>query len=342
MTNWSCLLLICGACGTAPSTSGDDVMSPPDAPAGDRSPLERCLQDGGSLHELWSVANQHGPVTSIVAGSLVVVGGEDGSVKQWSVEGDEPAYGTPFTTAGAPVGAVALSTDGNVLAATRQGEVAEWRLADAMPARTTTITDAELSALAVSGDGAVAIAGTATGQLIAIDRASGTTSQLTSTLWGAWSVAFAAGNRLYTAGHFYGTPQIERRAADAPADAVDVWNDHARNAHVRAIAIDGEATRLVAAGDGFVATFAADELAAGPRALGELAEHQAVGVVLLTGGTLFVTAGSEGTLRVWNAETAALLATLSIAAPSGIAADTAGTRLYTSGPDGLLHAFGCD
>jgi hypothetical protein len=55
-----------------------------------------------------------------------------------------------------------------------------------------------------------------------------------------------------------------------------------------------------------------------------------------------VTAGSEGTLRVWNADTAKLVATLPIAAPIGIAADNAGTRLFTSGADGRLHAFGCE
>jgi hypothetical protein len=165
---------------------------------------------------------------------------------------------------------------------------------------------------------------------------------LISTLWGVGAIAYAPGNRLYTAGHWYGQPQIERRIADAPGEAPDVWLDKMRGGHVNALAIDGEAKHLVAAGDGFVATFAPDSIAAGPSAITGLEDHMAVGAVMLPGGALFVTAGSEGTLRVWNTEAATLVKTLSIAAPIGVAADTAGTRLYTSGADGRLHAFGCD
>lgn len=338
MKNWHWLVLLCGACGGDPSTmAGDDVVDPPRTV----SALERCVLDGGSLKELWSVGNQHGPVRSIVAGSLVVLGSQDGSVKQWSVDGDEPAYGKPFTTAGAPVAAMALSSDAHILAATEQGEVAEWRLADASAARTTTIADAQLSALAVSPDAALAVTGTTAGELLAVTRATGAMTQLESTLWGVSSVGFAAGDRLFTAGHWYSTPQLERRSAAEPVPALDVWNDKVRQGHVRSFALDPAATLLAAGGDGFVATFAPDALAGGPRAITDVAGHTAVGTVMLPGAALFVTAGSEGTLRVWNAETAALVATLPIAAPIGIAADTDGTRLFTSGADGRLHAFGC-
>lgn len=338
MRTWHCLLLVCAACGTNPSNGGggDDVVDPPVT----MSALERCVEGGGSLAELWSAGNQHGPVTSIVAGALVVLGSQDGSVKQWTVDGDEPSYGLPFTRAGAPVAAMALSAE-HILAATEQGEVAEWKLSDASAARTTTIADSELSALAVSRDATRAVTGTTTGQSVVIDRATGATTPLESTLWGVHAISFAAGEHLFTAGHWYGAPQVERRAADAPIAVVDEWSDRQRQAHVRAVATDADATLLVAAGDGFVATFAPDQLAAGPIAITELAEHAAVGALVLPGGTLFVTAGSEGTLRVWNAKTAALVATLPIAAPIGVAADTAGTRLYTSGPDGRLHAYGC-
>src|SRR5687768_1394980 len=114
MRNWHCLLLVCAACGSdaGVDTRADAGMEDggTDTPL-DASALEECLLDGGTLTELWAVNNQHGPVTSIVAGSLVVLGGEDGSVKQWSVDGDEPAYGKPFTTAGSPVVALALSSE---------------------------------------------------------------------------------------------------------------------------------------------------------------------------------------------------------------------------------------
>lgn len=339
MRNWYGLLGLLFACGSDGTRTGDDMEMPIDPQA---SALERCLVEGGTLKELWSVNNQHGPVASIVAGDLVVLGGEDGSVKQWSIDGDEPLYGQPFTTSGAPVAALAFASDGHVLAATRQGELAAWRLADATAASMTTIENVELSALAVTDDAARAVTGTSTGELFVVDRATGATTELVSTLWGVDTIRFAAGDRLFTAGHWYATPQIERRVGSTPVDVVDVWNDQQRIGNVRALAVDAGATVLVAAGDGFVATFSPDELAAGPRAITQAAFHTAVGAVLLPGRSLFVTAGTEGTLRVWNTETLELLAQLQIAEAIGIAADTDGTRLFTSGPDGRLHAFGCE
>jgi hypothetical protein len=337
MKNWHGLAVMLAACGgDSTMMMGDDIVDPPKTV----SALEKCVLDGGTLKELWSVGNQHGPVRSIVAGSLVVLGAQDGSVKQWSIDGNEPAYGRPFTTAGAPVAALALSSDAHILAATEHGQVAEWRLADAGAARTTTVADAQLAALAVSPDAADAVIGTTSGQLRAVVRATGAMTTLSTTLWGV-SAAGYAGERLYTAGHWYGTPQLERRIAIEPNVALDVWNDQMRQGHVRSFALDAEATRLAAGGDGFVATFLPDDLAAGPLALTDVADHTAVGTVVLPGGALFVTAGSEGTLRVWSAESAAPVAMLTIAAPIGVAADTAGTRLFTSGPDGRLHAFGC-
>lgn len=344
MKNWHCLLLVCAACGSdTGSSAGVDAGADDggiDPPLG-VSKLEACLLDGGTLTELWVVNNQHGPVTSIVADSLVVLGGQDGSVKQWSIDGDEPTYGKPFTTAGSPVVALALSSDAHVLAATQQGAVPAWRLSDASAADTMTIIDAQLSALAVSPDATRVIVGTASGQLFDATRATGAKTPLESSLWGVDAIAFGAGDRLFTAGHWYGTPQIDRRAAADPVAAPDVWNDKQRNGHVRAVATDADARLLVAAGDGFVATFTPDELAAGPRAITDAADHTAVGAVLLPGGALFVTAGSEGTLRVWSAETAESVTTLSVAEPIGLASDTDGTRLFTSGADGKLHAFGC-
>ena len=335
------LVLVVAACGTNPMAGddmgGDDTVDPP----GQLSALEKCVIDGGTIKELWSVGNQHGPVRSIVAGSLVVLGSQDGSVKQWTVDGDEPSYGRPFTMQGAPVAAMALSPD-HILAATEQGQVAEWTLADAKPAGMTTIADVTLSALGLSLDATRAVTGTTSGELFVVDRMGGAMTQLTSTMWGVDAITYAAGNRLYTAGHWYSTPQLERRLADSPIETPDMWNDRDRQGKVRAVAIDKDAKRLVAAGDHFVATFAPDYIAAGPTVITDVPEHTAVGAVLLPGAALFVTAGSEGTLRVWNAETAAAVGgALTIPAPIGIAADTAGTRLYTSGADGRLHAFGC-
>jgi WD40 repeat protein len=299
------------------------------------------LLDGGKLKELWSVGNQHGPVRAIVAGDLVVLGGQDGSVKQWSVDGDEPSYGTPFTRAGSQVAALALSAE-HILAATVQGEVAEWTLATAQPLRTTTIPDMVLAALALSGDAATVVTGADTGQLFAVTRATGAKMQLTSTLWGVHAASYAPGNRLYTAGHWYGQPQLERRIADSPIEAPDVWRDDSRGGHVTAIATDAQAKVVVAGGHGFVATFAADAIAAGPTAIKDVDGHGVTGTVVLPGGAVFITAGNDGTLRAWKTEGAEAAGSLAVASPIGVAVDTAGTRLFTSGDDGRLHAFGCE
>lgn len=339
MKTWFCLVLL-GCGGTQPS--GDDVVVGDDAPPSALSTLERCALDGKPLHEVFSVGNQHGPVSSIVGGALIVLGSDDGSVKQWTVDGDEPNYGKPFTTAGAPVKALAFSSDQHILAANTNGEIAEWKLVDATAARTNTIADIMPTAIAVSDDAARVMVGTLTGQTFAVDRATGATTQLQSTLWGVDAVAFGKTNRLLTAGHFYSTPMIERRAADAPTTVVDSWNDKERTGHVRALAFDGEATTIAAAGDHFIAVFASDQLAAGPVAIREAGEHMAVGATMLPGGALFATAGAEGTVKLWKTASAELVTTLQIPTPIGIASDSAGTRLYTSGPDGRLHAFGCD
>jgi WD40 repeat protein len=310
------------------------------------SALEKCIQDGGSLNELWSVGNQHGPVRSIVGGALVVLGSQDGSVKQWTVDGDEPSYGRPFTMQGQAVPAMAMSAE-HILAATEDGMIAEWKLSDAKLVRTTMIPNEELTALAVSPDAAHVVAGTATGKLVSVERASATKTDLVGTMWGVRTIAYAAGNRLFTAGHWYGNPQVERRAADSPIDAPDMWRDTQRTGHVTAVAMDRDGKRLIAAspgadgGKGFVATFLPDYVAAGPVSVTEHMGHDVVGGLLLPGGALFVTAGKEGTLKVWNAETTEPVASLTIPSPVGIATDTEGTRLYTSGPDGRLHAFGC-
>jgi hypothetical protein len=67
----------------------------------------------------------------------------------------------------------------------------------------------------------------------------------------------------------------------------------------------------------------------------------ATGATMLPGGALFATAGSDGSLRIWKSGTAEQVAKLAIPPAIGIARDATGTRLYTSGADGRLHAYGC-
>jgi WD40 repeat protein len=324
------------------TAEGVDRDLPNDEDERQLSVLERCLLDDGALEELWSVGNQHGPVTSIAVGDVVVLGAADGSVKQWSVDGDAPDYGVPFSNAGAAVGDLAFTPDGHVVAADAYGQLTEWRMADAAPMRTIALDGTPLTAVGVRPDGARLVVGNEVGELYAIDRGDGGgVRQLTTALWGASSVDFTATGQLFTSGHWYGTPMVERRAAADPVLVIDTWNPRGRNASVRAVALDAAATTLIAAGDGFLAVLSPDDLTAEPGVVADVPGHVAVGAVLLPGGALFATAGEEGTLRVWRTATAELVHSLPIAAPAGLAADRDGTRLFTSGPDGRLHAFGC-
>ena len=330
------------ACGT--DTGPDPVDPGPDPGPAERSALEGCIAGGGALAERWATENFHGAISAIaMSGAAIVVASEDGSVKQWRAGAPEsPSYGTTFHDEGPAVTALAIGGDGHVVGGDALGRLREWRLADASPMRTTPVTAAAPAAVAVSGDGARAAIGGAT-EIRVVDRATAAASApLETALWGVDALAFGAGDLLVTAGHWYGTPMIERRDARAPLAAIDAWNDQAMGGHVRAVAADRLGARVLAGGDGFVAVFDAADLAAGPLAITTDPAHQVVGLVLLSGGELFATAGAEGTIRLWDAATAAPAGTVTLATtPVGLAAEPAGELLATAGPDGVVRAVAC-
>jgi hypothetical protein len=310
-----------------------------DPPPGE-TVIERCLAGGGTLQQLWATSNQHGPVSSIaVGGEIVVLGSLDGSVKQWTTGGTSPIYGVPFEDdTGIVVDALAFAhgADHEVAGVDRNGRFSEWRVADSSPMRTLpVVTDGALTAVAISERQAAIARGPESPEVRVIDRSSGEISApLTTQLWGATSIAFS-GDALYTAGHWYGVPEIERRSAAAPDAVIEEWRENAQQGQVKAIAVDGE--HLAAAGDNFIAILDPEAIA-GEKTLVPVEGHAAIGVALLT--EMVVTVGHEGTLRTWSM-TGEPLATLQIPEPIGIGRDADGATLFTSGPDGMLHAFGC-
>lgn len=329
------LLVMIAACGT--DGSGGEPPIPTELSA-----IERCLADGGSVRQLWATSNQRGPVTSIaVAGSTIVLGSADGSVKQWDVDGSSPSYGTPLldeTDIG--VDAVAFSSDGLVLGVDRLGRFNEWRLSDGRAMRTIPISDAPLEVVAVSEHGEQAAVARGA-EIQTIDRATGVVSTaLPTTLWGVSSVVYGHGGVLFTAGHWYGVPMIERREMSAPAEVIEAWADMGMTAHVNAIAIDPYVTRMAAGGDDFVAVLAPKALESSATIVRDAPGHRAIDVALLGLG-VFATAGQEGTLRLWSATTAEPIAMLEIPEPVGLGVDARGETVFTAGPDGMLRAFGC-
>lgn len=335
------LSVVIAMTGCVGSGTTDEPIDPPIDPPTELSPIERCLTGGGQLQELWATSNLHGPVTSIaVEGTTIVLGSADGSVKQWSVDGSEPFYGAPFLDdTGVGVGSVAFTGDGSVVGADANGRVTEWELANVSMKRMTPVGDAQLVAVASNADFVAVARGELDPNVTVITRATGAVSEpLPTTLWGAQAVAFAPGGLLFTAGHNYGVPSVERRLTSTPAEAVDVWFDRSKLGHILSMAVDPAVTKLVTGGDGFIAILAPDQLAE-PLQYTQVVDHVAVGTVLL-GRDLFATAGREGALKIWS-KNADLVQSLGIPEPVGIGIDGAGTTLFTSGPDGELHAFGC-
>jgi hypothetical protein len=329
-------LVLAAGCGT----DGTGPTDPPIDPPAGATAIERCLANGGTLQPLWATSNQHGPVSSIaVGGSTVVLGSLDGSVKQWTTSGTSPSYGAPFVDdTGIAVDGLAFAhgEEDEVAGVDRDGRFTEWRVSDASPMRTVPVVqDGPLTAVAISSRQAAIARGPDSPDVRVIDRATGEVSPpLTTELWGASSMAFA-GEWLFTAGHWYGVPEIERRATASPDTVVEEWREVAMAGHVRAIAVDG--VHLAAAGDNFVAILDPEAIA-GEKTIVDAQGHEAVGVVLLT--DMVVTVGREGTLRTWSAD-GEPLATLTIPEPVGIGRDADGATLFTSGPDGMLRAFGC-
>lgn len=330
---------------SAACTADGEGQPPIDPPQTELSAIERCLAEGGSLRELWSVGNQHGPVTSIAAaGTTVVLGSADGSVKQWNLDGASPSYGTPFVDdTGIAVGALAMSPNGHLVGADRSGRVSQWRLSDAQPMGTTTVADAALTVVGIEEHGK--LAGVAHGvdspDVRVIDLATAAVSEpLATTLWGVSSVVFGHGRVLFTAGHWYGVPMIERRSLDAPDTVVAEWAEMTMHAHVTAIAVDPYVTRMVAAGTGFVAVLDPDALDTSEPAIHELGDFDPIAIALV-GRDVFATVTREGTLQLWSATTTEPLAAVTVPAPVGLAVDEQGSTLFTSGADGELHAFGC-
>jgi hypothetical protein len=132
---------------------------------------------------------------------------------------------------------------------------------------------------------------------------------------------------------------VERRDAAEPDVVIDSYLQEGRTGQLLSNADDRAGTRLVVGGYNLVAVLDPAALAAGPVAFTPVDLHEPIATVLL-GRDLFATAGREGTLRVWSGS-AEPMQSLAIPTPVGLGLDGAGATLFTSGPDGLLHAFGC-
>jgi WD40 repeat protein len=285
----------------------------------------------------------------------VVLASEDHTVKQWNLEGgiptaatveEEPTYGVPFSDdAGEVVLSLAFSKDGSWLAgADRRGRAQLWQSTDDAPFKTIPVTDLGVTALSISEDKEqLVLAGEKGPNMYVVHTAfAHVEGPFETVLWqGAATEYVPGGEFLVTAGHWYSVPALELRRVAAPLVPVDSWVGDGYTGVLRDLAVTPDRQNLVVAGDNFVAVLKLADLKAGPFAVAVVPGHEAVGVAVTPGGEFFVTAGKEGTLRLWETATAKEVAMTPIPAAVGLGMDEAGARIFTSGPDGLLHAFTC-
>jgi WD40 repeat protein len=332
-------IALCG-CTTESKRTGQDETS---------EAIETCVASGGQLAEVWSVDTQHGPVVSLAAtDSSIVLASQDGSVEQWLFTGgfSHPSNGAPFADVGVPLNAIAVGSDGSLAGVDQLGRLDMWSSANPQAPHTTAVDDSPLTAIALSDDAAYVAVTTGreprltTPSIWLVDRTTGAVSdKLPTSLMGASSLVFG-GDALFTAGFFYGAPVVERRDLAVPAMVTSAWGTNV-SGNVSAMALDREANSLVAVGDGFVVVLPANDLRANPIALTNRTNHNAVGVALLPGGDLFATVGGDGGLQLWRTSNADRVATIASPSAVGIGVDPDGKHLFTSGADGLLHAFAC-
>jgi len=331
---------------------------------GSLAPVALCAAGEGTLAELWSVDNGHGALHAMALAPMgsVALAGDDGSIKVWRVDADGAAlsatalapgglsvtYGQQFGS-GAVVRALAIDADGaTIVGGDESGLVAVLDAADGTVLGSTVPGLDPVSAVAQSDDGALVASADASfgGNLRLWEPGGALSDPLPTVLWNAGAVAFVPGTHaLLTAGDWYGVPAVELRPASDAATPAATWEDPAATGTIRGLAVAADGTRLVAVGGGFGAgvllAVALDQLAAEPAVPAARVEgHDPVGVALVPGADLFVTAGAEGTLRLWDAGGAALL-TLEVPAPVSVAVDPSGALITAAGADGVLRLYGC-
>lgn len=339
------------ACGSDPGEAPPtDAPAQADAPPGveGKSQFETCIEGGGMPKSGATIDNIHGPITKITVSthaSVVILGSADQSVKQWSMNGTSGSYQSPFSRngIGSAVGGLAHTDAMDVYGVDGAGMLHRWTLAETSSDDVVNVNAGPLVAVATNGNGSTAIvAGSdAKTRIVDLSATPSVGQPITSAATEVTAVALSNNGTVVVAGATTGDhPLVEVRSLATP-DTVIAWTDATLAGKVRAVSMDRDAGILVAGGDGFVATFALGGATLEPTNLSKIPAHTSVGVQLLSGKAYFVSAGDEGTLRVFDVAAAHEAKSLTIAKPIGIGADRNGENLYTAGPDGNLHVWLC-
>lgn len=344
MTTRSTLLLLLASLAGCASTHGPSDEPHPTTES--LSALESCLAEGGALHLAAEVDNDdvtdHGELFTLAVGDdgRIAVAAADGTIKLWTMEGFITTVSAPLLTYGpelsqAPVHDLIFAGDA-IIAGDASGLVSEW--------------DRELNYTLVGGtdpnQGIVAVAVDPTHawlahadvqagghvMLRALDG-SAIVGPLTTELASVHDLAYLDDGALLLAGGA-GAPLLELRDASDVSAVRASWRGEG-----------GELVEVAVASDR-IAAVSGDRVTLLDASLSELwsadaSAHAPVSVALTSNARFVVTAGADGSLRVWDAEDGTEQGSADVTDPVVVRAAPAGTAIISGSRDGAVRAFDC-
>ncbi len=300
--------------------------------------LESCLADGGRLQEVASVDNddvtEHGDLRTLaVDGSgRIAVSADDGTIKLWTMEGFITAFDPRLLTYGAeldgtPANDLLFDASGRVVAGDGRGTVTAWHDDGVFDILGGTDPDQSIVAVAIDPSGAwLAHADARAGGNVMLRALDGTETvgPLATELASVRDLALLGDGALVVAGS-----GIEIRSAGAPTD-------------VRARASVGEVVEVATAAD-HIAAVTSESVSLLDRDASSIFTVDApapVGVAITEHARFVITAGADGSLRVFGDDGAQITAA-DVADPVVVRIDPRGSAVVTGSRDGVVRAFEC-
>ena len=316
--------------------------------------MENPLTDGDNVLPVWSVA-----VGS--DGKYVASANEDGKVRLWHAEDGAPGSTLDL---GVPAKAVAFNPDGQEVVAGGAGVVALWNSDGGQPLGTTMAVDGEVRSLAFSGDGGLLAAGTSSGHLVVWATQDRTRPLLDRKITedGSVRVAFPPADSGFVDEADQGGAGPTILATGDDSGRVNLWNattdgrpiatwrsgpDDMSSPVVTSVAISPtslDGTNVVAAAltNGRIAVLDGKTLK--PSRAGLITAHADFvnSIAFSSGGTRIVSAGSDNTVRVWNADSGAAIGGPLVGhhgSVQSVAFNPAGTEIISGGFDGSVRLW---
>jgi WD40 repeat protein len=324
--------------------------------------LSVCAE-GGDFVTIATIQNRHGEVRAAHVGDSGMIGiaSADQTLKFWDIDSGELAGSVegftyqPAFEVGSELTALAISPDGTLaISGETNGGLVAWRVENSE-----LVTDfravfgpsedlGPATAVAFSPDGElVATADTRFGGSVAIRHVeSGAPMHAgEGVLWGVEDLVFSPdGESVAIIGDIYGSPAVDVIPTAFPTQSRGVWESESLQTEHRRIGARSarwtpDGSRLVVAGDRFVAILNPSELADDVTPI-LFDDHDPVGITMSPDGTWFATIGAEGDLRFHSMD-GSPLGSISLGEPVAVGLAADGSRLAAIHRDGTVELFGC-